>query len=166
MCDRYVIRRVTEADLPLLSTWRARDQVRRWWGDPDVEPEPEKLAEPRVAMWIAELDGEPIAFVQDYRVADWSPHHFDDLPDGSRGLDLYVGETTALVGIGHGHRILRRHVDTLFAEGVPAAGIDPHPDNPRAIRSFQKAGFTVSGGPTDTRWGRAVLMHRYAGDAA
>lgn len=161
MLARYVIRRVTEADLPLLSSWRSGDHVRRWWGDPEVEPESEKLAEPRVAMWIAELDRAPLAFLQDYRIDDWSPHHFDDLPPGSRGLDLYVGEPAAL-GLGHGHRILRQHVDALFAEGVPAVGIDPHPDNRRAIRSFERAGFAVVGGPMDTRWGRAILMHRRA----
>lgn len=112
-------------------------------------------------MWIAELDDAPLAFLQDYLVSDWSPHHFDDLPPGSRGLDLYIGEAAAL-DAGHGHRILRQHVDRMFAEGVPAVGIDPHPENPRAVRAFEKAGFTVVGGPVDTQWGRAILMHRRA----
>ncbi|MGU3538012.1 GNAT family N-acetyltransferase [Methylobacterium sp. A54F] len=165
MAGHYEIRRATEADLPLLARWRAREHVRRWWGPPEVEPEAEKLAEPRVAMWIAERDDVPLAFIQGYRVADWSPHHFDDLPIGSRGLDLYIGEPAAL-GLGHGQRILRQHVDRLFTDGVPAVGIDPHPDNPRAIRSFLKAGFTVAGEPLDTRWGRAVPMHRHSGDVA
>jgi aminoglycoside 6'-N-acetyltransferase len=162
---RYHIRRATGADLPLLTAWRARAHVRRWWGPPAVEPEAEKLAEPRVAMWIAERDGAPLAFLQDYRVADWSPHHLDDLPAGARGLDLYIGEARAL-GLGHGHRILCQHVEGLFASGVPAVGIDPHPDNPRAVRCFEKAGFTVASAPMDTRWGRAVLMHRHARGAA
>lgn len=161
----YTIRHAAEADLPLLASWRAHEHVRRWWGSPDVEPETGKLAEPRVVMWIAELDGTPLAFIQDYRVVDWSPHHFDDLPAGSRGLDLYIGEPTAL-GLGHGHRILRQHVDGLFAAGVPAVGVDPHPGNPCAIRCFEKAGFAVASALNDTRWGRAVLMHRHVGDVA
>ena len=161
MGARYAIRRASVDDLPLLASWREREHVRRWWGPPDVEPESEKLAEPRVACWIGEVDGRPVAFVQDYAVSDWLPHHFDYLPDGARGLDLYIGEPDAL-GLGHGHRLLRRHVDGMFERGVPAAGIDPHPDNPRAVRSFEKAGFAVAGGPVTTRWGRAILMHRHA----
>ena len=161
MVLRYVIRRATEADVPQLSEWRRQAYVRRWWGDPEVEPELEKLREPRVAMWIVEDDGTPMAFIQDYSVADWSPHHFDYLPRGSRGLDFYIGEAEML-GLGHGPKILRQHVNDLFALGVPAVGIDPHPENEPALKAFHKAGFRISGGPLNTQWGRAILMDRYA----
>lgn len=159
LTDGYRIRRVTRTDLPLLASWRAQDHVRRWWGSP--EPDADALSEPRVASWIVERRGAPLAFIQDYAVADWPPHHFDDLPAGSRGLDLYIGDAAAL-GLGHGHRLLRQHVETLFGAGVPAIGIDPHPDNHRAIRCFEKAGFAIVSEPMETRWGRAILMHRHA----
>jgi hypothetical protein len=35
------------------------------------------------------------------------------------------------------------------------------PDNARAIRAYEKAGFAVTGGPLDTPWGRALLMERW-----
>lgn len=133
----------------------------RWWGEPDKEPVTENLADPRLTLSVASLDGRPFAFIQDYRVADWPPHHFDDLPVGSRGLDLYIGEAD-LLGAGHGSRLLRQHVDSLFAAGVPAAGIDPHPDNVRAQRAFAKAELVASGEAVETRWGRAILMRRWA----
>jgi aminoglycoside 6'-N-acetyltransferase len=159
--DSYLIRPVSEADIPLLTSWRHEEHVRRWWGPPEVEPEAEKLREAHVAMWIAIADGGPLAFIQDYTVSDWSPHHFDYLPAGSRGMDLYIGPAEAL-GQGHGARIVRQHVNDLFHRGVPAVGIDPQPDNERARRAYARAGFVIADGPLDTRWGRAILMHRFA----
>lgn len=162
MSARYTIRRVVADDLPLLTQWRTRPHVMRWWGDPGMEPEAEKLAEPRVRMWIAELDGRPFAFIQDYRVDDWPPHHFGFLPAGARGIDLYIGEPD-LIGQGHGTALLRQFGDAqLGGREASALGIDPHPDNAPAIRAFAKAGFSVVGEPVDTRWGRAVLMTRLA----
>jgi aminoglycoside 6'-N-acetyltransferase len=159
--DAYPIRAVTEADLPLIGAWRARPHVVEWWGEPDVEPEAEKLADPRIAMWLVEQDGRPFAFIQDYAVHDWDPHPFSYLPPGARGLDLFIGEPD-MVGRGHGSRFLRQHVEWLFGQGVPAAGAHPHPDNLRARRAYEKADFAVVSGPVDTPWGRAVLMDRYA----
>ncbi len=159
---RYLIRPVGEADLPLLRGWRARPHVSRWWGDPALEPVEEALIEPNIALWIAELAGRPFAFIQDYDVHAWTPHPFDYLPPGSRGLDVYIGEPE-LVGLGHGSRLVRQHVDHLFGLGAPAVGIDPHPDNTAAHRAFAKAGFAVASGPLDTPWGRAILMDRRAG---
>lgn len=155
----YVIRFLVEADRPLLSRWRAMPQVTRWWGDPDDQTESEE--DPRIATWVAEVEGRPFAFIQDYAVDDWSPHHFDYLPSGSRGMDLYIGEAD-LIGLGHGTRLVRQHVDDLFARGVPAVGIDPHPDNLAARRLFEAAGFQLRSGPAETPWGRVVLMDRFA----
>ncbi|WP_407525947.1 GNAT family N-acetyltransferase [Methylobacterium oryzisoli] len=135
--------------------------MRRWWGPPDVEPEAETLRETRVAMWIAAIGARPLAFIQDYAVADWMPHHFSYLPPGSRGMDLYIGEREE-IGRGHGARIVRQHVEHLFDLGAPAIGIDPHPDNEPALRAFARADFVTGSGPIDTRWGRAMLMHRFA----
>ena len=76
-------------------------------------------------------------------------------------MDLFIGEPD-LLGQGHGARLLRQHVDRMFEGGVPAAGIDPHPDNAPARRAFEAAGFTAVSGPRDTPWGRAILMERRA----
>ena len=89
--DRYLIRPVTEADLAMIDGWRAQPHVVEWWGEPDVEPEIEKLSDPRIAMWIIEHDGRPLAFLQDYDVHGWSPHPFSYLPRGSRGVDRRAG---------------------------------------------------------------------------
>jgi aminoglycoside 6'-N-acetyltransferase len=160
--DAYRFRAVTKADLPLLRRWRAMPHVVRWWGAPELEPEAEKISDKRIAMWIVEHCGRPFAFAQDYCPHDWDPHPFAHLPARSRGIDHYIGEADML-DRGHGSAFIRAHCDRLFAACAPAVGTDPHPDNVRARRACEKAGFKLVGGPTETPWGRAVLMERRRG---
>jgi aminoglycoside 6'-N-acetyltransferase len=157
----YAFRPVNHADLPLLRLWRARPHVVEYWGPADVEEPEEVLADPRVAMWIVEHEGRPFAYAQDYSPHDWPDHPFAHLPPGSRGIDQYIGEED-MIGRGHGGAFVRAHGDRLFAACAPAIGTDPHPDNLRAIRAYEKAGFVVVSGPLDTCWGRALLMERWA----
>jgi aminoglycoside 6'-N-acetyltransferase len=82
------------------------------------------------------------------------------LPEGSRGVDHYIGEADML-GRGHGSAFVRLHAERLFAAGAPAVGADPHPDNARAIRAYGKAGFVAAGGAIKTPWGLALLMERW-----
>ena len=159
----YLIRPVSEADLPLLTRWRHQPHVRRWWGEPDVEDEAEKLTDTRIAMWVVQLEDRPLGFIQDYDVHGWTPHPFDYLPAPSRGMDVYIGEHD-LMGSGHGTAFIRQHVATLFAQGIRAIGIDPHPDNLAARAAFGQAGFTFRSGPVQTPWSLAVLMDQYAPD--
>ncbi|MET1111424.1 MAG: GNAT family N-acetyltransferase [Allosphingosinicella sp.] len=155
----YAFRPVTPADLDLLDRWRGRAHVVEWWGAPELEPSAETLADGRVAMWIVEHLGRPFAYAQDYPVHAWEDHPFAYLPPGSRGVDQYIGEPD-MVGRGHGSAFVRAHVERLLGAGAPAVGTDPHPDNARAIRAYEKAGFKAVTGPVETRWGRAVLMER------
>jgi aminoglycoside 6'-N-acetyltransferase len=70
----YRFRSMAEADLPLISRWRSTPHVIEWWGAPSVEDAGEKRTDPRIAMWIVELEGRSFAFAQDYNVHGWSPH--------------------------------------------------------------------------------------------
>jgi aminoglycoside 6'-N-acetyltransferase len=153
----YDFRPVIERDLALLARWRASPHVLQWWGSSSVDDEREGLADPRIAMWIVELEGRPFAFAQDYDVHGWPAHPFSYLPPGSRGIDQYIGEADML-GAGHGSAFVRQHVERLFAAGAPAVGTDPDPSNARARRAYEKAGFTVASEPLDTPWGPAILM--------
>ena len=153
----YRFHAVTAADLALIRGWRLRPHVIQWWGPPGVEDPAETLADARIAMWIVEHEGRPFAYAQDYSPHDWDPHPFSYLPWGSRGIDQFIGEPD-MIRLGHGSAFIRHHVDALFAGGALAVGTDPHPDNVRAIRACDKAGFKIASEPLDTRWGRAVLM--------
>ena len=74
-------------------------------------------------------------------------------------MDQFIGEPE-MIGVGHGSALIRAHAERLFAEGAPAVAADPSPDNPRAIRAYEKAGFQ-RGPVQDTDWGRCLLMTRY-----
>ena len=162
---RYHFRAVVEADIPLLVGWRRLPHVAAWWGPADAEPIAEAFADPRIALWIVEHEGRPFAYAQDYAPHDWADHPFLYLPQGARGIDQYIGEPDML-DRGHGSAFIRAHVARLFAAGAPVVGTDPNPDNKRAIRACEKAGFRIASAPCDTIWGRALLMELWRNDAA
>jgi aminoglycoside 6'-N-acetyltransferase len=159
---RYGFRPMTSEDFPMARRWLETPEVRRWWGDPDGEVSlmEADLDDPRIRMWIVSHENRPFAYIQDYDPHGWAMHHFSDLPPGSRGIDQFIGEPD-MIGRGHGSAFIRAHVDRLIARGAPAVGTDPDPDNARAIRAYDKAGF-VRGGVRHTEWGVSLLMTRLA----
>ena len=152
----YSFRPMTADDLPLALEWLATPDVARWWDHPAVLTD--ALQDPHVAAWIVFHEGRPFAYLQDYDPHAWPGHHFAFLPAGSRGTDQFIGEPD-MIGRGHGSAFIRAHVERLFAQGAPAVGTDPDPENARAIRAYEKAGF-VPGEVRDTEWGRSLLMAR------
>ena len=153
----YGFRPMTHDDLPMVRAWIATREAAPWWaGDDDLA---EGLDSADTRQWIVSFDERPFAFIQDYDPHAWPGHHFAFLPAGSRGIDQSIG-VPELLGRGHGSAFIRAHVERLFAEGAPAVGTDPSPDNPRAIRAYEKAGF-VRGEARDTDWGHCLLMTCY-----
>ena len=141
----------------MLSYWLADPEVRRWFDDPDYIKELEtQFDDPRIRMWIVLLNDRPVAYVQDYDIHGWEDHPLEFLPSGARGVDTFVGEA-ADRGRGVGSAYLATFADRLLAEGAPAVGIDPHPDNTAAIRAYRKAGFRPHD-PIVTKWGPALPM--------
>ncbi len=139
----YGFRRMTQADMPMARRWLETPEVTRWWGDADGEISllQDDLDDPRMSMWIVSHLGRPFAYIQDYDPLAWAMHHFGDLPQGARGIDQFIGEPDML-NRGHGSAFIRAHVEHLFAAGAPVIGTDPDPGNARAIRAYEKAGFT------------------------
>ena len=154
----YALRAATKEDLPLLGAWLRRPAVRRWWGDPDRELGllTEDLANPAMTMLVASHDGRPFGYLQHYDVRAWPMAYFAHLPQGARAVDMFIGETHMLGG-GHGSALLRQVAMQLRRDGVPAIAIDPAPDNRRAVRAYEKAGFAIDR-PIETEEGPALLM--------
>ena len=162
--QRYSFRPVTQADLPLLATWLAEPHMAEWWDDPDVEVAHirEHIDSISVEPLIIELHGQPIGYLQSYDPHLEDDHPYRDQPFGTLGIDISIARPE-LVGIGHGSAIVRQFADELFAEGAPRIIIDPDPGNGRAIRAYEKAGFTQIGERT-SRYGHVILMARDAAD--
>jgi len=156
---QYKFRRATEADLDQLLAWQSRPHVREWW-DATEPGDAKDFDDSRVARWIVESGGQPLAYMQDYTVHGWENHHFFDLPKGSRGIDQFIGEPN-MTGKGHGPAFIAQRLKALFAEGVPVIATDPHPDNSRAIAAYKKAGFKELRHAEDTPWGLILPMVVY-----
>lgn len=154
--NQYSFRAVTPADIDLLRRWQEGPHVSRWWGSDDSFDE-EELADARVARWIISLEERPFAYMQDYAVHGWGEHHFDFLPEGSRGIDQYIGETE-MIGKGHGSGFIRQRMTELFRRRVPVVATDPHPENLRAIAVYHKVGFQIAGPAKQTKWGLVLPM--------
>ncbi|MHA6641450.1 GNAT family N-acetyltransferase [Mesorhizobium sp. A623] len=154
----YDFRAVTEADLPIIAGWLALPHTAKWWGDPAAEIASirEHIDSDEVEPLIVELDGRAIAYLQSYDPHLEDDHPYADQPFGTLGIDISIG-VPELVGIGHGSAIVRQFTEMLFEEGALRVVIDPHPDNGRAIRAYEKAGFRPLGERT-SEYGRALLM--------
>jgi aminoglycoside 6'-N-acetyltransferase len=64
-----------------------------------------------------------------------------------------------MIGRGHGSAFIRQHADALLADGAASIVTDPHPENARAIRAYEKAGFARHREmETAGDWGPVLLM--------
>ncbi len=156
---RYSFRPAALGDLETLADWQRRPHVARWWDSAPNFTEDE-LANPRVARWMVETEANAFAFMQDYDVHGWSQHHFDYLPQGSRGIDQFIG-LPDMIGCGHGPRFIADRLNSLFNDGAPVIATDPHPDNARAIAAYKKSGFRVVGNPRPTQLGIILPMEAH-----
>ena len=126
-------RPVTEADLPMLGRWMALPHWRQWWGEPETELGYVRdmiAGRDSTRPFLFCLDGVPGGYIQYWFIAD----HL-------------------------GSAVLATFVRKLWDEGFCDIIIDPDPDNTRAIRAYEKAGFT----PIPEMAGKhdGVLLMRY-----
>jgi aminoglycoside 6'-N-acetyltransferase len=159
---RYEFTPMTTADLPLIRRWLETPHVSEWWHDPAEQFElvSGDLGHPDMAQFIVATETKPFAYLQCYNIGAWHTG-FGPQPQGTRGLDQFIGEADML-DHGHGSALIRAFAESLLANGTPRVVIDPDPDNARAIRAYEKAGFSKDR-LVDTPDGVALLMFRDAG---
>jgi len=121
-------------DFPLLLDWLQRPHVKQWWDDGDdtiarvarnysSDPETTK-------RFIATLDGSEIGYLQ-----------FIRLDKCHVGTDQFLADHDRL-GKGLGTQCLRAFMNLIIAREAPdMISVDPHPNNRRAIRCYEKCGF-------------------------
>jgi RimJ/RimL family protein N-acetyltransferase len=109
-------------------------------------------------MYIAMEDGRDIGFIQSYVAMDSGDGWWSDERDpGVRGIDQFLADESDL-DRGLGTAMIRAFVEMLFRDpAVTHIQTDPQPENARAIRCYEKAGFRAVR-EVDTPDGRALLM--------
>jgi aminoglycoside 6'-N-acetyltransferase len=108
-------------------------------------------------QFIVSANGGDFAYIQCYDLTAWNSG-FGEHPNGTRGIDLFIGEP-GMIERGHGSGLIRAFVDERLTQGLPRMATDPDPENPRAIRAYEKAGFEKVR-LVDTPDGIALLMVR------
>jgi RimJ/RimL family protein N-acetyltransferase len=159
-----VFRPLRLTDLPLLHHWLARPHVAEWWGPApslsEVEQEygPLTSDQSTTRPYVVLRDDAPIGYIQSYVALGsgdgWWP---DERDPGVRGIDQFLAHSDEL-GRGLGTAMVRAFVQHLFADpAVTHIQTDPSPENWRAIRCYERAGFHAAG-EVNTPDGRALLM--------
>ncbi|WP_332774538.1 AacA4 family aminoglycoside N(6')-acetyltransferase [Polaromonas sp.] len=145
------LRLMSEHDLPMLHDWLNRPHIVEWWGGEQARPTlaevrehylPGVLARGSVTPYIAMLGDEPIGYAQSYVALGSGDGWWEDETDpGVRGIDQSLANPTQL-GKGLGTKLVRALVELLFSDPqVTKIQTDPEPNNHRAIRCYEKAGF-------------------------
>ncbi len=135
------------ADLDLLAGWLWTPHVARWWPGPGsaealaTKYMPRLLGEEEVALYAILVADRPVGMIQ---TSPAETRHAAG-PD-AWGIDLLIGEAD-LIGKGLGPRIIDRFAVTEIFDrrGAALCLADPHRDNHRSIRAFEKAGFRHRG---------------------
>ena len=145
------LRAMTYGDLPDVAKWRQSEHVQRWWvsdGEPTLEAVTEKYS-PRIdgrtptRMWVAEVNGRSVGFVQDYRIADYPDYAILAPNPDAIGVDYLIGDPH-WIGRGIGTRMLwawlvRMH--RRFPDAVTCFAAPDHRNEP-SLRVLDKVGFT------------------------
>jgi aminoglycoside 6'-N-acetyltransferase len=150
--DRAVISfaPVTAEHYPLLLSWLAKPHMREWWGDPGTElGYIRDMVEGRdtTRPFLILSAGEPVGYIQYWFIGhfqneSWIKDHpwLAELPSDTVGVDLSIGDPERL-SRGLGSEALAAFVSTLRDTGYRNIVIDPDPQNVRAVRAYEKAGF-------------------------
>ena len=142
----------------MVRNWLEAPHVAEWWGNPDEQFAlvRDDLEHPAMQQFIVAIDDRPFCYLQCYDPNVWPDNGFGAQPDGTRGLDQFIGETD-MIGCGYGSALIRNFIERLVQSGTPRVVTDPDPANARAMRAYEKAGFEKVR-LVDTPDGRALLM--------
>ena len=148
--DRTFLRPATDDDLDLLVGWLADPEVYRWWeGRPLSREEVADMytgrKKPEVEPFVVEADGVPVGYLQCWQGTETSG-----------GIDMFLVPEARGRGFGHdAARAVSRFL--LDRRGWTEVTVDPMVDNIRAIRAFERAGFSSQREELDDETGKGIL---------
>ena len=130
----YVFRPMSSADLPTIKRWLGTPYICQWRHNPlqQFELVNGDLGHPDMAQFIVTADAREFAYLQCYNQGTWSTG-FGPQPEGTRGLDQFIGEADML-DHGHGSTFIGLFADRLLACGTPRIVTDPVPPGDQGLR--------------------------------
>lgn len=146
----YCLRRMAAADddYALMARWLSDERVLACYEGRDKPHSmalvrekygPRALQDENVTPCIMQVERRPIGYMQ-YYPADVEEYSFEE-HGNVYAIDLFIGEPD-LWGQGIGTAFVRLLLRYLFEQvGADWVILDPHVDNPRALRAYEKAGF-------------------------
>jgi aminoglycoside 6'-N-acetyltransferase len=147
--SRVTIRAMGRGDLRDVTRWRQSEHVRRWWasdGEPTAEavearygPSIDGMSPTR--MWVAEVNGRSVGFVQDYRIGDYPDYAVLGPDPDAIGVDYALSEEWS--GRGLGARVLWAWMMRTRHRFPDATTYFAAPDhrNAASLRMLAKSGF-------------------------
>lgn len=145
------IRDFTEGDLSLMLKWLTDDRVLEYYEGRDVRFTMDTLAAhfleeiPDGFRVIIEYRNQPVGYGQTYQLSGEQFEEYD-YPDHGKvvyAMDQFIGEPDEW-NRGIGTAFLQMMVSYLkTCKGADCVLLDPHKNNYRAIRAYEKAGFRI-----------------------
>ena len=136
------LRPATIDDLDLVEYWDTKQHVID--SDPDDEWnwEVELRRNPKWReQLIAELNGEPIGFIQIIDPLLEETHYWGKVEPNKRAIDIWIGEEDNL-NKGYGMKMMSLAIEKCFADkSVDGILIDPLKSNIKAQRFYERLGF-------------------------
>ena len=143
---KITLRKADSNDLALLHYWDEQPHIIASDPNDDWNWEVEL---PRNPPWreqlIAELNGEPIGFIQIIDPAEEESHYWGPVEANLKAIDIWIGEKENL-GKGYGTIMMRLALERCFKEGkTKAVIIDPLETNLKTHRFYERLGFKFVG---------------------
>ncbi|WP_027419607.1 GNAT family N-acetyltransferase [Crocinitomix catalasitica] len=129
-------------DLDLLKYWDTKQHIIDCDPDEDWDWEVQlPFFPPWREQLMAELDGEPIGFIQIIDPYLEETQYWGDVPPNKRAIDIWIGEESNL-NMGYGTMMMKLAIDACFKnEAITGILIDPLKSNLKAHRFYERMGF-------------------------
>lgn len=139
---QLILRDAVPSDLEILKFWDEQQHVIDSDPNDDWNWEIELNRKPTWRnQFVAEINHEPIGFVQIIDPALEETHYWGNCGTGKRAIDIWIGEEKNL-SKGYGTQMMRLALQICFQnKEVNEVLIDPLASNKRAIQFYQRLGF-------------------------
>ncbi|MCZ4497903.1 MAG: GCN5-related N-acetyltransferase [Marmoricola sp.] len=146
---RFAIRPMTRGDFPDVVRWVNEPHVARWWDENRSPAQVEAYYGPALdgedptRLWVWEVNGRSVGFVQDYRISDHPEYALLSRHPDAIGFDYVIGER-AFAGRGIGTSLLWVFLRDIVWPAYPGAReyfAAPDHRNKRSLRVLAKLGF-------------------------